>query len=71
MFNGRFSHRDVPLSVTVMPAAIPPIPKKELEAAFHLSLTSAAQHFCVSETFMKKTCRSYGIMRWPFRKVST
>ena len=52
-----------------MPAAMETIPKEILEQYFHMSLSNAANHFGVSQTFLKKVCREHDIKRWPFRKV--
>ena len=53
-----------------MPAAMETIPKEILEQYFHMSLSNVANHFGVSQTFLKKVCRHHHIKRWPFRKVN-
>jgi len=47
----------------------PEIPLEELRRRFHLPLAEVAREFGVCMTFIKKTCRQYGIKRWPYRKV--
>ena len=45
------------------------IPLDVLQAHFHLPLAEVAKKFGHCVTFMKKICRSYGIKRWPHRKL--
>eukprot|EP01128_Nolandella_sp_AFSM9_P006403 TRINITY_DN3285_c0_g1_i1.p1 TRINITY_DN3285_c0_g1~~TRINITY_DN3285_c0_g1_i1.p1 ORF type:complete len:324 (-),score=75.37 TRINITY_DN3285_c0_g1_i1:184-1056(-) len=46
------------------------ITREELAAQFHLPISQAAKNVGVCTTVLKKVCRSYGILRWPQRKVS-
>jgi len=40
-----------------------------LEDHFHLPMAVVAKKYHVCLTYMKKVCRSHGIMKWPYRKV--
>ena len=40
-----------------------------LQMRFDKPLCDVAHELGVCLTFIKKTCRQHGIMRWPFRKV--
>lgn len=45
------------------------IPRAELEEHFYMSIESAAAKMNIGLTTLKKLCRHYGIVRWPYRKV--
>lgn len=45
------------------------ITREELARQFHLPISEAAKNVGVCATVLKKVCRSYGILRWPQRKV--
>lgn len=48
----------------------PPTPTRgELSKYFHLPIAEAALHLGSCVTVVKKLCRSFGIPRWPHRKV--
>ena len=42
----------------------------KLKEHFHEPMADVARKFGVCTTFFKRICRTYGIKRWPFRKVS-
>ena len=42
---------------------------EELSKYFHLPEKAVAKELGICLTSLKKLCRSYGITRWPFRKV--
>jgi hypothetical protein len=43
---------------------------EELSKYFHMPEKAVAKELGICLTSLKKLCRSYGITRWPFRKVS-
>jgi len=45
--------------------------KEVLEAHFHLPMAEVAKKFGVCVTYFKNCCRMNGVMRWPFRQVSS
>ena len=45
------------------------ITKSTLCNYFHLPINDAAKHLGVCVTMLKKTCRKYGISRWPYRRI--
>jgi len=47
------------------------IPFLELSKFFRGTITDASKSMGVCETVLKKTCRSYGISRWPHRKIKS
>lgn len=44
---------------------------EELSKYFHLPEKSVAKELGICLTSLKKLCRSYGITRWPFRKLKS
>ena len=42
----------------------------KLKEHFHEPMADVARKFGVCTTFFKRICRTYGIKRWPFRKVA-
>ena len=46
------------------------ITREVLEAHFHLPMVEVAEKFNVCLTYFKRRCRSLGIRRWPYRKVT-
>mmetsp|Transcript_16943 Transcript_16943/g.41382 ORF Transcript_16943/g.41382 Transcript_16943/m.41382 type:complete len:225 (-) Transcript_16943:227-901(-) len=44
---------------------------EELAAYFHLPEKAVAKELGICLTSLKKLCRSYGITRWPFRKLKS
>ena len=47
-----------------------PVSLEELTAVYHLPREQAAASLRVGCTFLKKICRTYGIKRWPSRKLA-
>lgn len=47
----------------------PDLTLQAIEGVFHMKLTQAAAHLGVCPTKLKKTCREFGIKRWPYRKL--
>ncbi|EKX39610.1 hypothetical protein GUITHDRAFT_76281 [Guillardia theta CCMP2712] len=43
----------------------------ELSKYFHLPEKAVAKELGICLTSLKKLCRSYGITRWPFRKLKS
>jgi hypothetical protein len=43
---------------------------EELSKYFHMPEKAVAKELGICLTSLKKLCRSYGITRWPFRKVT-
>merc|ERR1712072_1058201 len=43
----------------------------DLRDHFDKPLAESARHFNTCTTFFKKMCRTFGIKRWPFRKVQS
>ena len=41
----------------------------QLKEHFHLPMKTAAERLGICLSLLKKTCRAYGIPRWPHRKV--
>lgn len=41
----------------------------EIRDHFHIPLSEAARGLNVCSTKLKKLCREYGILKWPYRKV--
>ena len=41
----------------------------KLKEHFHEPMADVARKLGVCTTFFKRICRTYGIKRWPFRKV--
>lgn len=46
------------------------VTREELARHFHLPISEAARRIGICTTVIKKICRSYGINRWPQRKVA-
>ena len=44
---------------------------EELSKYFHLPEKAVAKELGICLTSLKKLCRSYGITRWPFRKLKS
>ena len=44
---------------------------EELSKYFHLPEKAVAKELGICLTSLKKICRSYGITRWPFRKLKS
>lgn len=40
-----------------------------LQMLFHLPMTKAMRELRISTTTLKKTCRKFGIKRWPYRQI--
>lgn len=47
-----------------------PVSLEELTAVYHLPREQAAASLQIGCTFLKKICRTYGIKRWPSRKLA-
>lgn len=47
-----------------------PISVEDLAAVYHLPREQAASFLRIGCTFLKKICRTYGIRRWPSRKLA-
>jgi len=45
------------------------IPLPDIQKNFGFPLEEAAKNIGMGSTALKKTCRQYGISRWPYRKV--
>ena len=45
------------------------ITKSTLSNYFHLPINEASKQLGVCVTMLKKTCRKYGISRWPYRRI--
>jgi len=81
----RLARNDAPPQHQMAPSDVPPAPPprrrrtavkmrgltmERLRGQFGQSLAQAAAALGVSETLLKNACRTLGIKRWPFRKVS-
>ena len=56
--------------VVVMPADVCDVAKEAIQSKFHLPLSVASTQLGVSQSYLKRLCRTHGIPRWPFRQVS-
>eukprot|EP00288_Rhodomonas_lens_P017057 CAMPEP_0177695776 /NCGR_PEP_ID=MMETSP0484_2-20121128/3636_1 /TAXON_ID=354590 /ORGANISM="Rhodomonas lens, Strain RHODO" /LENGTH=355 /DNA_ID=CAMNT_0019206721 /DNA_START=69 /DNA_END=1133 /DNA_ORIENTATION=+ len=69
-------HKPVEENPSPSPAAARPMLNKEvkldeLSKYFHLPEKAVAKELGICLTSLKKLCRSYGITRWPFRKLKS
>ena len=53
-----------------MPADVCDVAKEAIQSKFHLPLSVASTQLGVSQSYLKRLCRTHGIPRWPFRQVS-
>jgi hypothetical protein len=70
------AHKSVDEGPSPNPAAPRPMLNKEvkldeLSKYFHLPEKAVAKELGICLTSLKKLCRSYGITRWPFRKLKS
>jgi len=54
-----------------MPPPTRQITFEELSRYFHLPVRQAAKHLNICSTILKRVSRSYGMERWPFRKLKS
>ncbi len=70
------AHKNSDESASANPAAPRPMLNKEvkldeLSKYFNLPEKAVAKELGICLTSLKKLCRSYGITRWPFRKLKS
>ena len=53
-----------------LPADVCDVAKEAIQSKFHLPLSVASTQLGVSQSYLKRLCRTHGIPRWPFRQVS-